>query len=37
MVRAYSEDEQRWLFNVAKTQYFKLASVEFDTVTECSF
>ena len=37
MIKAYSEEEQRWLFNVAKTQYFKLASVEFDTVTESSY
>lgn len=24
MVKAYSEDEQKWLFNVAKNQYFKI-------------
>jgi ATP-binding cassette subfamily C (CFTR/MRP) protein 4 len=25
MVKAYSEEEQLWLFNVAKNQYFKLS------------
>lgn len=37
MVKAYSDEEQKWLFNVAKTQYFKLSNVEFDTVTEGSY
>lgn len=35
MVQAYSEEEQKWLFNVAKNQYFKIPeTTEFDTITE---
>jgi hypothetical protein len=35
MIKAYSEEEQKWLFNAAKNQYFKIPeSTEFDTITE---
>ncbi|CDW74186.1 multidrug resistance-associated protein 4 [Stylonychia lemnae] len=36
MVKAYGEEEQRWLFNVAKNHYFKVSDVAFDTQTEGS-
>jgi hypothetical protein len=34
MVKAYGEEEQRWLFNIAKNHYFKVSDVAFDTQTE---
>lgn len=34
MVKAYSDEEQRWLFNAAKNSYFKISEIAFDTATE---
>jgi len=31
MVKAYAEDEQKWLFTIAKNHYFKESLVAFDT------